>query len=449
MHRSAFCLASIMVCAIAVAAAAAPKPPPMPNVRAGQRFLFTEESTPFFYLGDTAWELFHRLGREDAERYLKDRAAKGFTVIQAVVLAEFAGLTEPNPDGQLPLKDNDPTKPNELYFQHVDWVVQKAAQLGLRIGMLPTWGDKWNKKWGKGPEIFTPENAATYGEWLGNRYKDQPIVWILGGDRPVENERHKEILRALAAGLKKGDGGKHPMTFHPMGGHSSAEWLHDEKWLNFNMLQSGHGRRDLANYEMIARDYARKPAKPCLDGEACYEDHPINWKPENGWFDDYDVRKTGYWAVFAGACGHTYGCHDIWQFLSDARPPVSSARTPWQKALNLPGSSQVGHLRRLVHSRPFWHRVPDQSLIAGDTLKGTDHIQACPRPRRQLRFHLLRLRQAVHRGSEQVDRRAAAGVVVRSADGHGEGRRRPGPGREEGLHTPVERPRRRLDSGAG
>ena len=393
MHRTALCLASLVVFSAAALAGDEPKLPrpvrlrrdccldrqPLPelNVRAGQRFLLTDEGAPFFYLGDTAWELFHRLGREDTTRYLEDRAAKGFTVIQAVVLAEFAGLTEPNADGHLPLRNSDPLKPNDLYFQHVDWVVKEAAELGLRIGMLPTWGDKWNKKWGQGPEIFTPENAAAYGEWLGNRYKEQPIIWILGGDRPVENERHKEILRALAAGLKKGDGGKHPITFHPMGGHSSSEWLHDEKWLDFNMLQSGHGARDIANYQMIARDYARKPPKPCLDGEACYEDHPINWKPENGWFDDYDVRKTAYWSVFAGACGHTYGCHDIWQFLSDARPPVSSARTPWRKALGFPGSSQVGYLRKLIESRPFFHRVPDQSLIAGDTLKGTDHIQAC------------------------------------------------------------------------
>ena len=93
------------------------------------RFLVREDGAPFFYLGDTAWELFHRLNREDADRYLADRARKGFTVIQAVVLAEFGGLTEPNPYGQLPLVDNDPARPREEYFQHVDWIVQKAAAL--------------------------------------------------------------------------------------------------------------------------------------------------------------------------------------------------------------------------------------------------------------------------------------------------------------------------------
>ena len=46
--------------------------------------------TPFFYLGDTAWELFHRLDREEADEYLSLRAAQGFHVIQAAALAELA-----------------------------------------------------------------------------------------------------------------------------------------------------------------------------------------------------------------------------------------------------------------------------------------------------------------------------------------------------------------------
>ena len=47
---------------------------------------------------------------------------------------------------------------------HVDWVIKKAAEKGIFIGLLPTWGDKWNKKWGTGPEIFNPENAKAYGK---------------------------------------------------------------------------------------------------------------------------------------------------------------------------------------------------------------------------------------------------------------------------------------------
>src|SRR6185369_16462093 len=114
--------------------------------------------------------------RADTQTYLDDRASKGFNVIQAVILAEFSGLTEPNADGELPLLDKtDPTKPNDKYFQHVDWAVDQMAKRGMYCAMLPTWGSNVNQKWGQGPEIFTPQNARVYGEYLGKRYKDKPI----------------------------------------------------------------------------------------------------------------------------------------------------------------------------------------------------------------------------------------------------------------------------------
>jgi len=180
------------------------------RVSHNHRFLVHPDGTPFFYLGDTAWELFHRCTLHEAEMYLRDRAAKGFTVIQAVALAELDGLTLPNPNGDLPLIDHDPSRPNEAYFRHVDAIVDLAAALGLYIGLLPTWGDKWHRLWGVGPEIFTPENARTYGRWLGQRYKDAPIIWILGGDRPVESETHRLILRAMARGAAGGRWGQPP-----------------------------------------------------------------------------------------------------------------------------------------------------------------------------------------------------------------------------------------------
>ena len=62
------------------------------RVSPDHRHLQYRSGEPFFYLGDTAWELFHRLDREEADQYLTNRANKGFTVIQAVVLAELDGL---------------------------------------------------------------------------------------------------------------------------------------------------------------------------------------------------------------------------------------------------------------------------------------------------------------------------------------------------------------------
>jgi len=346
------------------------------RVSENRRFLVHADGTPFVYLGCTAWELFHRLTREEVDLYLENRRQKGFTVFQAVVLAEFDGLTAPNAYGDLPLHDLDPTRPNEAYFRHVDHAVARAEGKGLFAGILPTWGDKVGPKaWGTGPEVITAGNARAYGRFLGERYRDRPnVIWILGGDRPAEG--YLPVWREMAAGLAEGDQGRHLRTFHPAGGRSSSEWLHAEPWLDFNMLQSGHGRRNIGNHAMIAADYARLPVKPCIDAEPRYEDHPIGGKIENGYFDDFDVRQAAYWALFAGACGHTYGCHDIWQMYAPGRKPVTFARTPWREALDLPGAGDMGHARRLIESRPFLSRVPDQELIAEGQSDGERHLQA-------------------------------------------------------------------------
>jgi hypothetical protein len=179
----------------------------------------------------------------------------------------------------------------------------------------------------------------------------------------------------MAKGLKQGDGGSHLLTYHPQGPHNSSTWFHGDDWLDFNMFQSGHAAANIANDEFTAKNYALTPIKPTLDGEPRYEDHPINWKPANGWFDDWDVRQAAYWSMLAGACGHTYGNHNLWQFWRLGRKAISSARTPWQKAIDQPGAFQMGYLRRLFESRPWQKLVPDQSLIVGDSGSGADHVR--------------------------------------------------------------------------
>ena len=342
-----------------------------------KRFLVFEDGTPFFYLGDTGWELFHRLNKEETERYLENRRAKGFTVIQAVALAELDGLNTPNAEGHKPLIDNDPLKPNEAYWKHVDWVITKAAEKGIFIGLLPTWGDKVDKRWGVGPVIFTSDNAYKYGQWIGNRYKDYPnIIWINGGDRDGGGE-NTPIWNALGEGIKSVDK-NHLMTFHPWGERSSSEWFHNTSWLDFNMCQTGHGQRSYAIFKrLVVRDYNLTPVKPCFDGEPRYEDHPVGWNPDVlGWFNDADVRQALYWNLFSGGLGHTYGCHPIWQMKTPEREAVGLARNNWYDVLDLPGAWDLIHARRLIESRSFLSRVPDQSMIAPAYFPETDYVVA-------------------------------------------------------------------------
>ena len=376
-HRQPLLKPTLAILATALAVATVPIAPaqaaPRLKVSDNQRFLVQEDGKPFFWLGDTAWQLFHRLNREEATRYLENRAKFGFTVIQAVALAELEGLNDPNPYGHRPLLDNDPTRPDikdgpaNDYWDHVDFIVAKANSLDIYLGFLPTWGDKWNKKWGAGPEILNPQSAEVYGEWLGRRYRDAGLVWILGGDRPVESDTHKEITRALAKGLRKGDGGAHLMTWHPTGGSSSAQWFHNDDWLDFNMRQNGHVAEFTGRYDQTRADYDRMPIKPVLDGEPIYEDHPVSFDAKKlGHSIASDVRRPLYWDLFTGAFGHTYGHHSVWQMWSPGKNPINNPLMPWFEAIDQPGAAQMQHGKKLLLSRPFLTRIPDDSIIVTD-----------------------------------------------------------------------------------
>ena len=348
------------------------------SISANKRFLL-KDGKPFFWLGDTGWELFHRLTREEADQYLKRRSEQGFTVVQAVVLAEFDGLHEPNANGDIPLINDDPSKPNEKYFQHVDYIIDKAASYNINIAILPTWGDKvFKDSWGKGPEIFNEKNASIYAEWLAKRYKDKRnVIWILGGDRLPRGENDIAIWRAMGKAIMKATNNKAIISFHPQPNKlGSAEWFHKDEWLAFNMFQTGHCR-ETPVYDRIQAAYNLQPVKPVLDGEPIYEDHPVCFNVKDlGTSNAFDVRRSAYLDLFAGAFGHTYGCHDIWQMFSPKREAVNGPHVYWQEALELPGANQMLYVKKLIESHPYLDRVPDQSIIKESDYVPAERIQA-------------------------------------------------------------------------
>lgn len=365
---------------LAATLSAQTKPLPKLTVSENRRFLMTTEGKPFFYLADTAWELFHRLDRKQAVEYLTKRASQGYTAIQAVALAELDGITDPNPYGHLPFTNEDPTKPVEPYWQHIDYIITQANSRGLYIALLPTWG-RWVNNTGSGDRsILTPSNAQAYGEFLGRRYSRKGIVWILGGDRTPTN--FEATWRALAKGIAIGVSGKEDynallMSFHPRGAETSSTWFHTDPWLDFNMHQTGHGLAErVMSWERIAKDYAHEPIKPVLDGEPLYEDHPLAFRARDyGYSFDAHIRQRAYWSVFSGSCGHTYGNHSVWQMYAPNRKPVNGPLFHWDEAIHRPGAAQMQHLRRLIESRAYFSRIPDQTLIV-DALTGADHIVA-------------------------------------------------------------------------
>ena len=329
----------------------------MLKISPDHRSIVHADGSRFFYLADTCWETVHRLTREEIDLLVSVRARQKFNALQVVCLAEFDGINTPNRYGDRPFENNDPLRPVEAYWKHVDYFVNTANAAGIWAVLLPTWGDKVTTIWGAGPVIFSdPAVANQYGQWIGKRYASKNIIWMNGGDRPVRNESDLLIWRAIGQGIKTATHNKQLMTFHPPGGTSSSNFVHNEDWLDINSQQSGHTHRDNLTWEVIWRDLSLSPPKPAFDSEPNYENHKVMTVIDGQWvqhgsgrFEDLDLRKQAYRSILAGACGFTYGCHDIWQMYDPAvNPPVNHASVPWQQALELPGANQMHLLPRFV-----------------------------------------------------------------------------------------------------
>ena len=356
---------------------------------------------PFLWLGDTAWELFHVLDREETITYLDNRAEKGFTIIQAVALAELNGTTTPNAYGDIAIFDNDLKRINEAYFDHVEWVLKEVESRGLYVAFLPTWGDKVANVYKNDRPIFTPETAYEFGKYLSDRFGEYPLVWVLGGDRNVISQEVRDIWDAMAEGILAGKGGNLLMTYHPQGDTSSSEWFHNTDWLSFNSYQSGHARRYDPVYKYCRRHENLTPRKPYVNMEPCYEDIPMRFwlyrdpvaqglKYEDyiaedgrvinpslyaeGVFNAYDVRVAAYWTLLSGAAGYTYGHNSMWQMFKPYGQTTVPALEYWYNALDTKGSESMRYVSELFNEYPLGSFVPNNELLVGENKENGSYI---------------------------------------------------------------------------
>ena len=347
-------------------------------ISSNNRYLQFENGSPFFWLGDTGWLVPQHLDRSEVEYYFNKCRRAGYNMVQIQVMDAVPSY---NIYGQQSLPYGwDFTKADPegeySYWDHLDYIVRKAEQNGIYIGMVAIWGSQVQSG------NINAEQAKAYGKFLAERYKNNPnIIWIMGGD--IQGNIHPEVWNALATSIKSIDN-KHLMTFHPRGRYTSAKWWSKASWMDFHTFQSGHrkyGQRmgnkeypipdstEEDNWMYVDSTWAYKPIKPVLDDEPSYEDIPKGLHDANeARWQDYDVRRYAYWSVFAGSCGHTYGHNAIMQMLKPGYPTgygSDGTVKAWYQGLEDPGYNQMQYLSDLMLSFPYFERIPDQSIIVG------------------------------------------------------------------------------------
>jgi hypothetical protein len=307
------------------------------------RYFLDKKGQPFFWLGDTLWHLYRSFSPAEARAIMEDRREKGFSVV-LVMLIGYEPDPVPNISGDHPWLDSDPSRPNERYFEHVDTVMRIACELDL-IQVLGVYHKTQDR-------FYTPERARASARWIAARYKDIPhVIWSM---YPEARNRYLPVVRAIAEGLREGDGGAHWVTVHPDPSPQSSSFLHQESWLPFNMLQTCIDIEQI--YPMTAADYAFTPVKPVVMAEGGYEGVEFG-RP----ITPLDIRRQAYWTYLAGG-HHVYGHTD--NFVAPSR---------WRDWISSPGSSHLGVFRRIISSlRHWWTIIPNQSIIAKGVGSGTE-----------------------------------------------------------------------------
>lgn len=332
-----------------------------------------EKDGQFFpLLADTAWTMVQRLTRDEICFYLDKRASQGFNTVQVSAISELDGINSPNRENNLPFINGDVFMPDKAYFELVTFIADQCERRNMVLVLLPYWGDKFNKMWGIGPEVFTPDNSAFYGEYLGNLIgKRENVIWMLGGDRPINNEKHKRIIEQTASGLRKGEEVYHLITYHPNGESSSADFLNDADYLDYHSLQSGHSFGGFISEEMIL-DTLSISKKPCMDAECFYEDFPIDFDLERNYrLCERDIRRRIYKNMIAGACGHTYGHQSVWCFKDKTDDEYLFT---WQDALERPMANQMKNINKLLALIDITTVKPSKDLVGATMCKGDGFI---------------------------------------------------------------------------
>jgi hypothetical protein len=324
---------------LAVAAGALAGEPVFPvKVSANGRYFVDQKNDPVFWLGTTQWQIFREYTLEEVRTILDKTKERGFVFVQAMLMGVGDG-TKTNVYGQKPWINNDPLTPNEAYFQNVDAVIRAARERHLIISVT-----LYHQRYRK---YITVDNARSWAKWLAQRYQAMPnIVWSM---TPEAQPDFVPVLRELAAGLREGDGGTHPITFKPDPAPYSSSFIHGESWLDFDSMQTWKSVELI--YPIVTHDYNLKPVKPVLMAEGAYEagsEYGFDVTPL--W-----IRRQAYYSYLAGA-HHTYGHNDSWRVLPT-----------WKQALDAPGAVQLGILKKVFLDRKeWWKLVPDQTILASD-----------------------------------------------------------------------------------
>ena len=336
------------------------------RVAASKRYLEHIDGKPFFWLGDTWWMgLSKRLKwPDDVKTLAADRKEKGFNVIQIV-----AGLM-PDSHPFDPRSENEGGYAWEAEFHRIRPEFFNAADERLMFLVDQGFTPCIVGAWGYYIRWLGVEKAKQHWRYLIARYGALPVVWFAAGEAnlswyladgfPYEDREQVAQWTQVTHYIHETDPFGRLVTVHPtaMVRLSARRATEDVSLLDFDILQTPHGEHEAVplTVQTMRESYADMPVMPVINSEPAYEGLvgriPAKW-----------ARRMFWLCMMNGAAGHTYGANGIWQVNRPGDPHGPSPHmppgpgygaTPWQEAMNLPGSTHVSVGKKILEQYP-WH----------------------------------------------------------------------------------------------
>ena len=328
------------------------------KVGANKRYLVDQTNTPVLLSVDAGWSLicggYANLKAADADNYLKTRAAYGFNVVIVNLIEhQFCSNPPSNAYGVKPFTGKVFTTPNEAYFKYADSVVNMAAKYGITIMLFPVYSgyQLGSQGWGAEMQSASTSDMLSWGQYVGNRYKNFPnVIWCIGGDANPGSIQSK--LQAVLTGIRNTD------PNHLITAHNAPESFGITPWagqLDINDVYTYSST--LYSNDKTAYNYS--PTMPYFLMEADYEN-------EHGASQQL-LRAQAYWTILSGGCGEVFGNNPVWEF-----------NTGWQAALTSAGSLSMENLALLFNSRNWYNLVPDfnNTIITNGSGSSTTYATA-------------------------------------------------------------------------
>jgi hypothetical protein len=330
------------------------------------RCLVHQDSTPFFWLGDTHWTFVteERFAESNCPAYdsqfkacVDKRVAQKFTVYQCnfrdgkdfSAFGRYQEYLLETARGYLP--DIDFIKSN------VDLKMQYLADQGLVIAVGFSWGGA----------ILPDGKLERYkllAKYLVARYGAYPVIWTLAGEVPgyfggEEEKKMTAYWREVARVTEQTDGYGALQSVHLATDRPFPEIYQGESWYDFTMSQAGHG--DMPLNATMYSDYRKKyPAMPLVESESLYEG--IRSGECNGarTITPDMFRRIACLCIQNGGCGYTYGACGVWELQWEAAAPGTFwshwGSLAWYDGLELPGANKLTILKDFYESIG-WHRL--------------------------------------------------------------------------------------------